>query len=128
MWRDNRLRRLANDRHDVGRWLAGLYGSVERGHRQDQAGAAELLVDDPRIKDVIGDILAGEIGVGPRPDVRRRQTAARIAEAVVLLEQRQDAADRPILVSRGVSIAAEKRSAPDVSASITSSVTTCDMA
>ena len=54
MRRDDRLRRLADERHDVGRRLTGLYGRVERGHRQDQAGAAELLVDRLRIEDVIG--------------------------------------------------------------------------
>ena len=83
-------------------------GSIAQGDRWDRksthvpAGRGpfqsweDATVDDPRIKDVIGDILAGEIHVGPRPDVRRWQTAACVAEAVVLLEQRQDAADRPV--------------------------------
>ena len=65
MRRDNRLRRLADERPDVGRRLTGLDGRIDRGHRQDQARAAELPVDRLRIKDVIGDILAGDIDVGP---------------------------------------------------------------
>src|SRR5258708_26747866 len=83
--------------------------AVKGRHRQQQAGAAELVIYRARIINPVADILPRNVLIGPGPNIGGRNTPGGVAKPVVLLQLREKSADGPILVPRGMRLTIDQR-------------------